>query len=263
MGKSLESVGEEFVEAEELYLLCAFAASGYLPEVVHLAFGGGLAEVFGVAEEGVVGLSEERREDAEREQKHQPGGGPCQGCREDQGGDDLLDQTAHLLDHRQPVGCLDAGPLEAVVEDGIFVGGQVEPGSLLHDADADVLGVAVGEERVRIVDGAGDQPEKDIEGDFGCDQNPEVGGKAVPRKTPAMSVMMYWATLAMRKGKNGDDDSQPEPPGHDRRSRLPEDSEDGRHIPKRSQPVAPWALSIHKVFQIAPKVRLQREREVT
>jgi hypothetical protein len=65
------------------------------------------------------------------------------------------------------------------------------------------------------------------------------------------------------KGKYGYDDSQPESPGHDCSPRFPEDSEDGRHIPERSQPVAPWALRIHKVFQIAPKVRLQREGRIT
>ena len=65
------------------------------------------------------------------------------------------------------------------------------------------------------------------------------------------------------EGKNGDDDAEGESPGHDGASGLPQDAEDGRHVPKRSQPVAPWALSIHKVFQIAPKVRLQREGEVT
>jgi hypothetical protein len=104
--------------------------------------------------------------------------------RKDQGGDDLLDQAAHLLDHREAVGGLDAGALEAVVEDGVFVGGQVEAGGLLHDANADVLGVAVREERVRVVDGPGDQAKEDVESDLCCDQGPEVAGRgAVPRKT--------------------------------------------------------------------------------
>ena len=70
MRKRLESASEEFVEAKEFYLLCAFTASGYLSQVVHLPFGGSLAEVFRVAQKGVVGFSEERREDAGCEQKH-------------------------------------------------------------------------------------------------------------------------------------------------------------------------------------------------
>ena len=58
------------------------------------------------------------------------------------------------------------------------------------------------------------------------------------------------------EGKNSDDDAEPESPGDDCAARLPEDAEDGGHVPKRSQPLAPWALSIHKVFQIAPKVEM-------
>ncbi len=46
VGESLEAAGEEFVEAEELDLFCAFAAARDLAEVVHLTLGGGLAEVF-------------------------------------------------------------------------------------------------------------------------------------------------------------------------------------------------------------------------
>ena len=76
MGQRLEPVGEEFVEAKELYLLCAFTASGHLSQVVHLPFGGSLAEVFCVPKKGVVGLAKKRREDSGGEQKHDL----CQGC---------------------------------------------------------------------------------------------------------------------------------------------------------------------------------------
>src|ERR1700759_579619 len=170
MGQRLASIGEEFVEAEELYFLCAFTASGHLPEIIHLPFGGSLAEVFRIAQKGVMGFSEERREDAGCEQKHQPWGGPCQGCRKDQRGDDLLDQTANLLDHRQAVGRLHTSTFEAVIEDWVFVCRQVESGSLFHHADTDVLGIPVGEERVGIIDGPGDQAEKDVEGYFSSDE---------------------------------------------------------------------------------------------
>ena len=72
VGERLKSVGEEFIEAEELYFFCSFAASGYLAKVVHLALGGSLAEVFGVAEEGVVGFAEERWKNAEGQQEDKP-----------------------------------------------------------------------------------------------------------------------------------------------------------------------------------------------
>ena len=42
------------------------------------------------------------------------------------GRDRLLDEPAHLLDHGQPVGGLHPCAFEAVVEDGIFVDGDVE-----------------------------------------------------------------------------------------------------------------------------------------
>ena len=55
VGEGLEAGGEVLTEAEELDFFGAFAGAGDLAEVVHLALGGGLAEVLGVAEKGVVG----------------------------------------------------------------------------------------------------------------------------------------------------------------------------------------------------------------
>ena len=59
-----EAVGEIAAEVEELQLLGGFLAAAHLAQVVHLALGRGLAEVFGVAEEGEVGFTEERRQHA-------------------------------------------------------------------------------------------------------------------------------------------------------------------------------------------------------
>ena len=67
------------------------------------------------------------------------------------GRDRLLDEPAHLLDHRQPVSGLNAGAFEAVVEDRVFVDGDVEGGGLAHDFDADMMGIAIGEQIVEVV----------------------------------------------------------------------------------------------------------------
>ena len=79
VSERLKSVGEELIETEELYFFCAFAASGDLPEVVHLPLGWSLAEVLGVAEEGIVGFAKEGGKDAQSEQKDQPRRGDRQG----------------------------------------------------------------------------------------------------------------------------------------------------------------------------------------
>jgi hypothetical protein len=62
------------------------------------------------------------------------------------------------------------------------------------------------------------------------------------------------------KREGSDDEPEDKSPGYDRTSRFPEDAQNGRHISEGADSITPWALSIHKVFQIAPKVRLQRER---
>ena len=48
------------------------------------------------------------------------------GAARDGGSDSLLDEPAHLLDHRQAVGGLHAGALQTIVEDGVFIGGDIE-----------------------------------------------------------------------------------------------------------------------------------------
>ncbi len=88
--------------------------------------------------------------------------------REGDSGDRLLDQAAHLLDHRQAVSGLHAGALEAIVEDGIFVDGDVECCSFAHDLDADVMRVAVGEQVVEVVDGTGEDAGDDGERHLRC-----------------------------------------------------------------------------------------------
>jgi hypothetical protein len=83
-------------------------------------------------------------------------------------------RKSHLLDHRQPIRSLDAGSLQPVVELRILVGGEVEARGLAHDLDADVMGVAVGEQRIGVVDGTGEDGEQEREADFGRNDPPEI-----------------------------------------------------------------------------------------
>jgi hypothetical protein len=168
----------------------------------------------------------------------------------------LLEETTHLLDHGEAVRCLDAGALESVVKDGIFVGSEVEAGSLLHDADADVLGVAVGEEGVRVVDGAGNNAEEDVEGDFGGDEGPKVLGEGLAAENPGDVADDPGGYFSDAEGENSDNDAEGESPGDDGGAGLPEDAEYGWDVLKRSQTLAPWAFSFHLVFRVAPNVEM-------
>jgi len=46
--------------------------------------------------------------------------------------------------------------------------------ALTHDADANVVGVAIGEQGIAVVDGAGERTVEQREGDFGSDDPPEM-----------------------------------------------------------------------------------------
>ncbi len=66
----------------------------------------------------------------------------------------LLEEPAHLLDHRQAIGRLDPGPFQAVVENGIFIRRQVQRCRLTHHPDADEVCIAVGQQAIAVIDAA-------------------------------------------------------------------------------------------------------------
>ena len=94
--------------------------------------------------------------------------------REREGGDGLLDQPAHLLDHRQPVGGLHARALQAIVEDRIFVNRDVERGGFAHHLDADVMGIAVGQQVVEVIHCARQNAGEHRQRHLRADEPPEV-----------------------------------------------------------------------------------------
>ena len=161
-------------QVEELELFGAFPAAGYLAQIVHLPLGRSLAEILRIAEKGKMGFSQEGGEHAQREQKHQPGRVPEQDGGPDQRGQGLLEEPAHLLDHGQAIGGLYPRPFQAVVEDRIFVGRQVQRRRLLHDPDADEVGVAVGQQAVAVIDAPRQQAGKHVEAGFEPHQPPKV-----------------------------------------------------------------------------------------
>ena len=174
LGQVAEAVGEISAEVEELQLFGGLLAAAHLAQVVHDAFAGSLAEVLFVAEEGEVGFPDKGGQHAHDQGHNHEGRAVDEHCAPDQGHDGLLEEAAHLLDHGQTVGCLDPGPLQAVVELGILVGGQVQPSRLFHHLDADVIGIAVGEELVGVVHGPGENAIDQRERDFGDDPPPEM-----------------------------------------------------------------------------------------
>ena len=92
------------------------------------------------------------------------------------GRDGLLDQPAHLLDHRQPVGGLHARAFQAIVEDRILVDGHVESGGFAHDLDADVMGIAIGQQVVEVIHGARQNAGQHRQRHLAADQPPESWG---------------------------------------------------------------------------------------
>ncbi len=159
-----------------------------------------------------MGFADERGQYAEGHEEHKPGRGHDESDGEGEGGDDLLKETAHELNHGEAVCGLNAGAFETVVEDGVFVGGEIELGGLLHDADADVLGVAVGEQRVGVVDGAGHETHQDVEANLGGDQGPEVGGQGRAVDDAGDIADDVLGDLGDTEGQGRDNDAQAKAP---------------------------------------------------
>ena len=102
-----------------------------------------------------MALAQEGGDNARYQQQEQPGREIHDGNRERDGGDDLLQQPPDRLDHPEAVGGLYPGPLQAVVEHRVFVGGEIQFRGVPHHFDADVARVLVGEQRIEIVEKPG------------------------------------------------------------------------------------------------------------
>ncbi len=234
-----EAAGEIVFEAEELEFLGALAAAGDLAEIIHQALGGSLTEVFRVAEEGEVGLAEERRQDADHQQQYQPGRVVEQGGGEDQGGDGLLKEPAHLLNEREAIGGLDAGALQAVVVTGVFVGGEVEASGLLHHTQADVVGIAVREQVVAVINEAAEEAGDDGEQHFESDDPPEVNRDRLAAEDVINAVDDPRSDFGDAPRGEGNEKAQGDAPDDDGAAGLPEDFQDGGDVFERANPLCP------------------------
>ncbi len=234
-----KAVGEVLAQVEELEFLCRFLAAAHLAQIVHLAAHGGLAEVFGVGEEGEVTFAEECGNDAGDEKEKQEGRVIDENSGEGDGCDRLLDQPAHLLNHGQPVSGLDAGAFEAVVKDRVFVDRDVKGGCLAHDLDTDVMGVAVGEQIVKVINRTRQDAGDDGERHFAAHQPPEIRGKRLVQTDAIHAVDDVAADDADAHGQKGNDDADGDVPENDGGTGFPNEVENRGDIFEGPQPIAP------------------------
>src|ERR1700733_6719715 len=78
------------------------------------------------------------------------------------------------MNHAHMVGGLHPGPFQLIVKSRVFIARQVEPGSVLHDAYADVAREIVGDQSVAIIDGPAENTSQHGERAFQDDQTPEL-----------------------------------------------------------------------------------------
>src|SRR6185369_15328214 len=155
IGEAGESSSKEVAQAKEFQFFCGLFAAAEHAQIVELAADWCLAEVLGVSQKCEVAFPQEGGDDASNKHQHQPRRIDDHRDRHGYGGDDLLFQAANRLDHSQTIRGLDASALEAVVENRIFVGDEIQFRGVLHDFNADVAGVFFREQGIGIVDGAG------------------------------------------------------------------------------------------------------------
>ena len=134
---------------------------------------------------------------------------------------DLLEEAAHRLDHAEAVGGLHTGALQPVVEDRVFVGGQVELRGLAHDPHADVIGVAVGEQVVRVVDEAGEAAGDDRSATSSPTAHQKLAGQAAMLIGTGDAAQNPGRDLGNAPGHDGDERAEDEAPGDDGATGLP------------------------------------------
>jgi hypothetical protein len=167
------------------------------------------------------------------------------------GRDGLLDQTAHLLNHRQAVGGLHAGALQAVVEDRVFIDGNVERSGLAHDFDADVMGVAIGKQVVEVIDRA-----RKNAGDYGkrhlrADQPPEVHRQGFVQTNLIDAVNDVASHDADADGEERNQNANGEVPKNHRGARLPDEFQHRRDVLQRANAVAPGITGLRSLLGLA------------
>ena len=173
---------QKTAQTEQLQFLGGFLAGAQHAQVVQLAPDGRLANVLRVSEKGEMALAQERGHHATTSSTSSHGENHRSPTRQAHGGNDLLDQPADGLNHRDAVRGLHPRALQPVVEARVFVGGQVQPRGVLHHLDADVAGEAIGQQRIEIADGAAEMPPSAASANSARHQPPEVGRQRTVRR---------------------------------------------------------------------------------
>src|SRR5262245_27447176 len=124
-----------------------------------------------------MAFAQKRRHDAEHKQEQKPWREQENTGGKRDRGDPLVQNATDRLDHSDAVSGLDSGPLELVVESGIFVPRQVEAGRVLHHTHADVACEAVGEQAVTEIDGPAENAAQDGEPELESNEPPKACGR--------------------------------------------------------------------------------------
>ena len=138
-------------QSKKLQFLRALFASAQHTQIFHFTARWRLREAQGIAEKCKVRFTKKCGNHADDQCKKQPWRKEAYAECQAGGGNNLLDQTTCGLNHQHAVRALHAGPFQFVLEGRIFIRSEVQPRRVLHNADADVLCVLVGKDRIAIV----------------------------------------------------------------------------------------------------------------
>ena len=154
----------------------------------------------------------------------------------------LLNEAAHLLDHRQPVSGLDSRALKAVVENGVLVDCNVEGSGFAHDFNADMVRVPVGEQVVKVVDGARKDTHEDCQPHFRGNEPPETVRQRLMKADTVHAVNDVTDNDPDADGQKRDNDADGNVPENNRRPGFPNKMKHRRNVLKRCDTIRPCAM---------------------
>ncbi len=195
-------------------------------------------------------LSDKRWKHPNSQKKHQPRRGPRERDREGESCNNLRYQPPHLLNHSKPVRSLDTRPFKAVVEDRILIRSEIQPRRLLHNAHTDILRIAIGQQRVGIINRASNKAHKNIQPNFATHQYPKARRKNLSPQHIGNIRDDELRDLRNRKRQNRHNNAKDQPPDNHRRARVPKNPQHWRNIAQRPQAFEPRTFSFRMVAGI-------------
>ena len=161
-------------EAKELHFLGGDVARADVAQVVELASFLGPGEEQRVAQRGVMGLAEERRENCQREEQQQPGDvdRDRNGQRDER--DQVLEAGEYAGEEPDPPHRLPAGPLQLVVDLGVLELLEIERGRVLHQLNAGAVGEQVAQQTLQQGRGTGQDFADDCDAELDSHEQKQV-----------------------------------------------------------------------------------------